>query len=391
MVHIQLRRGSAIPANERHEVGEPLWDDVNSRFGVFNNRAPTAVEWYPRVIGNKMLMNPDQTLGGLLPNGDEHNLYLDWSTQDVLYIRNRNTNAIYATFAAVGASFNAVGASGVPYGGITNLLLNGNLAVKRGAIPITTVDTNNAQHRSSLIAPNWQMWKSANSTGRLIAAFDGAGSRPYVGCPGVLQVQATAAPNSAGLRVFMHGYEALDGQQTFACYIIGPNGAKTQHRAITENGSILFTKEVTATGSWQRVLSTFTPPQDGSRWAGFDVLYNPSGNTPATQTWRVGGASLQNGPSASVIESRPEAIERALCASIYQEGRVRLGGASEVAYVGLNNFRYGLQVDAAETASKAVTVSDKDPSGFSLAVPSLSAASNVKFAAYMMPTTLETA
>jgi len=392
MVHIQFRRGQQISVGNDLLIGEPLWDDIASRLGVFNNRAPRTPEWYPAVIGNKMLMNPNQTLGGKLPNGDENNCYLDWSTQDEILVRNRNTGIVYARFTATGVNFNAVAAVGAATAGIANVLPNGNLAVRRAALPITVVDTNVDAYRSYLVAPNWQVWKSPTTAGRLAVTWDEVGSRPFAGAPGVLQVSASGAPNSSGLRVFMHGLKALAGLQvTFAAYIFGANGIKTQHRAVTQNGNVMFTKEVTANNAWQRIITTFTVPSDNSNWAGFDVLYNPSGNTNATQLWRVGAATLQVGTSASPVEIRPEPLERALCTSVYKEGKLSLSGSTDVAGADLSNFANGPKVEAVEANNKPVNISSLDPFGFSLAVPSLTAPSTVKFAAFTMPTTLETA
>lgn len=395
MVHIQFRRGAAIPANEHHKVGEPLWDDINSRFGVFNNRTPTAVEWYPIVIGDKLIMNANQTLGGKTSGGVENNVYLEFTAQNELAIRNRNSGMMYAKFASTGATFNALAAEGTAYTGIINGIINGNLSVRKAVQPITTVDNSNPNFRTHVIAPNWYMWKTAGTGGRMVLYYPTVGQvgLPFVGCPNVLIINASSAPNSSGLRTFHHGYRSLAGQEvTFSSWLWGVNGSVAYQRAVSEAGTTLFSKQVTMSGSWQRIDTTFTVPvHANARWIGFDVLYNPSGNTNTQQTWIVGPVQLEYGDTASRYENRPEAIERALCDAIYREGKVRLVNGSDWATVPLHNFDYGLRVDALESSSKAVTVANADKHGFSLQVPSLTAASYVQFAASMIPTTAETA
>lgn len=394
MVYIQLRRGSTIPANELHQVGEPVWDDANSRFGVFNNRAPTAMEWYPVVIGNKMLMNPLQTLGGKINAGDENTVYLDWSTQDMLYIRNRQSGAVYATFAAGGATFNALAAIGTSYVGAVNMLLNGNLSCQSDYYSGTSFvpDTSVVGFKATMVAPNWMLWKTANTGGRLVVAHELAQAPMYPGAPNAIVVATTGAPNSSGLRIFAHGYEAFRSvPMTFSVYMLGSLGSVITQRARSENGNTLFTKQVTGTGAVQRIVTTFTPPNDGSRWAGIDVLYNPGQGDVSTKSWKVGGAQLQFGTSASPVELRNEGMERALLQSIYFEGMSRLDGAADSRIIPFNNFRYGAGLMAREAAGKVVNVTGVSPFGASIQVPSLTAASTVRYAAYMMPTNAETA
>lgn len=390
MPHIQLRRGSALPPGEMHLVGEPLWDDTNSRFGVFNNRSGQAMEWYPVIIGDKMLMNVAQTLGGKVTGGAENNVYIDWATQDAITIRNRNTGQVYATFAAAGATFNAA-AVGTPYIGLTNLIQNGSMALKRGFNePSEVIDTSVANYKARLLAPNWMLWKTAGSGGRLVGIVDAGALFP--GGANYARVNVLGAPNSSGLRVFGHGYEMYQGQMTFSCYIQGPVGMSTYHRAISENGSLLFSKTVVGTGSTQRITTTFTPPADGSRWAGFDVLYNPNFGDATSQNWYAGGAQLQYGASASQFELRPEALERALCESIYQEGRVEVKDKTDVLTVPLNNYRYGVDIYAYDyLTSLPVTISDAGARGFNVQVPAAAARTPIRYSAAMMPTTPETA
>lgn len=394
MPAIQLRRGSAIPTGEMHHIGEPMWDPESSRLGIYNARTPTAMEWYPCVIGNKLLLNPSQTLGGKISSGAENNVYFDWSVQDQLVLRNRSTSAVYATFAAAGASLNALASVGTPYLGLTNLLLNGNIAVKRGTIPITTVNTGVVNQRSSLVAPNWQLWRTDTTAGVLMLSHGNPVSGvPYVGAPGLFNVSVSGAPNSAGLRTFLFGYDSVAGREiTFSVYLQGVNGAKTYIRAMTNNGLVLFSEEFTADGTWQRFTKTVTPSvNDSAEWIGFDVLYNPSWNTSQSQTWKVASAQIQYGNSASLFENRPLALEQALCTSIYQEGKVRVAATSEVKSVPLNNFANGLKVEVAHTEGKAVTISNMDAYGFDVQVPTLVAASHVKYVAYQMPIVAETA
>lgn len=394
MPFIQLRRGSAIPTGERHLVGEPMWDPTSSRFGVFNNRAPEAMEWYPCVIGNKLLLNPNQTLGGKILAGSENNVYLDFSVQNQVTIKNRNSGVTLATFSEAGAAFNALGVSGAARPGLLNMLQNGNLSVRRGLFPVTAVDTNIAAQRSTLVAPNWQLWKTANTAGRIVLSYDNTpgASDAFAPGAGIFMLNVSSAPNSSGLRTFLHGYPTISGLDvTFSWYFFAASGQTSYHRAISENGSLLFSKQITGNGAWQRVVTSFNAPEDGSRWAGFDVFYNPSGTINSNQIWKGTCAQLQLGNSASVFENRPESFERALCDAIYRESVVNLRSNVDSVAISTQNFPYGKKLVAVEANNRAVSITDDGLQSFTISVPTLPAASTVKTQIHMMPLVTETA
>lgn len=391
MPFVQLRRGSAIPSGETHLVGEPLWDPTASRFGVFNGRTPTAVEWYPCIVGDKLLLNPNQTLGGKIAAGGENNLYFDFSVQNQLTLRNRSNGEVYATFSGAGASFNNLGVTGAQKPGMLNLLLNGSLNVKRGNMPITTVDTGTEAQRSTLVSPNWHLWKTAGTAGRIVLQYEANPITPFNPGVDVFLLNVSSAPNNSGLRTFLHGYSAIAGVAcNFSFYFWAASGQTSYHRARTENGNTLFSKQITGNGAWQRVDTTFTAADDGSRWAAFDVFYNPSGTVNSTQVWKGTCAQLQFGTTVSPFEQRPEAIERGLCDSIYREGLAYLSGGADFAAIDVNNYGYGRKLLTQEAGGRVVNVVDEGPSGFTIRVPTLSAGSTVKYAAHILPTHAET-
>lgn len=393
MVHIQLRRGSAIPTGEKHLVGEPMWDVEASRLGVYNGRSPTAMEWYPCVIGDKLVLNPSQTFGGKLANGAENNIYLDFSTQNAVLVKHRPTGDVLATLSTAGASFNSLTADAAPLPGLTNLLLNGNLAVKRGAFPFTLADTNTVSGRSTLVAPNWHLWKTQDTAGRIVLTYDEApGALDFAPGANVFQLNVSNAPNSSGLRTFLHGYSVISGQLAmFSYYYFAALGQTAFMRGFNSDGTTLFSEQITGTGVWERATVAFTAPESATaKWAAFDVLYNPSGTVSSQQIWKATAAQLQLGGSVSAFENRPEAIERGLCDSIYREGLVYLPDGAASAAIPINNFQYGRGIVAEEVAGNPVTISDLGAYGFTARVPALTEPSTVKYMAYMMPRTEET-
>lgn len=390
MPPIQLRRGNAIGANDQMYVGEPMWDPDNSRFGVFNNRS-NLMEWYPIVIGDKMLMNTAQLLGGLNSAGNENPVKFDWGTDGSLILKNTTTSQVYATFAAGGATFNAVSALGTSYVGLLNMVPNGNLAVKRNLLPITIRDTNAAGANSTLVAPNWNLWQKGGTSGRLLLQYDSSGSLPYVGCPNVFQISASNACANAGLRTFLHGYASLAGTAVVIdMWILGVAGAETYTRAITENGNTQYSDLVVATGSWQKVTKSITLDADGSDWMLLDVLYNPSHNTSNSQVWKFGGVQIRPGTGSSDFENRPAPFEAMLCASLYQEGKVYLQNNQDSEAVSFGSgLAYSQRIETKEENNAMVTVTGVTNQGFVINCPEISAATHVDFAAYVLPYTTD--
>lgn len=392
-VPIQFRRLSAIPSGEIHYPGEPLWDPAKSRFGVFNNRTATAVEWYPRIVGDKMLLNQSQTLGGEDSTGTENPLYLDFNTPGMVKIRNRITSTVVAQFAESGTIFNSAVSLTTPYLGMINRSLNGNLSVLKTVGALTLADTNVIATRSYCVAPNWHIWKQAGTNGRMTIAYDTV-DKPFTSCPRVFQVNSFSNPNSSGLRSYVYDTRSMVGKQvTVSYWIKGVVGRINHRRIITSGGTTLANDSYTATGNWDRVSSTFTVPDDNSVCLFIDVLYNPASNGLGSSLWKVGGLQTEYGAGPSNFENRPADFESSLCLSVYSEGQVYTPSATGYAS---GSMPIALPASAVvetynETdPSKPVSVSSKTKYGFLANVPGASGPCVVRYAAYAYPLTSET-
>jgi hypothetical protein len=392
-VAFQMRRGSAIPAGEVHYIGECLWDPANSRFGVYNARTATAMEWYPRIIGDKMLMNQNQTIGGLDSSGAENVLYLDFNTAGNLRVRNRTTGTVIATFAESGSIFNSAVSLTTPYLGMINRSLNGNLSVVKTVGALTVADTNTVAQRTYCVAPNWHLWKQAGTNGRLTASYDIV-DKPFPNCPRVLTISSASNPDSSGLRSYVYDTESMVGEEiTVSFWIKGVVGRTSTRRIISSGGTVLASDSYTANGGWQRVSSTFTMPNDNSTCIFIDVLYNPASNGLSSSIWKVGALQTEYGVTPSTFENRPSDFESSLCTSIYTEGQIYTPSATGYAAgscpVALPDNAIVETYNYTDPTKKA-NISYPTKYGFLANVPGAVGPCLVRYAAYSYPLTSET-
>lgn len=389
-MHIQFRRGGALISGEIPEIGEPLWDEINKRLGIFNGSGPLIMEWYPCVEDDALVLNENQSLSGKITAGGRNNVIVDFSTQNEMVIKNKITNEIYARFAPNVATLNSVSAGTNSHTGINNILLNGDFSIRRSAdsSPTFPIATSNSLYRSYAVAPNWHFWKTDGSAGDL--QFDYSITEFPAGSFSSVKITAINAPNSSGLRSFIHDYALVRGKEyTASIYVKGSVGEQTSIRAVTASGAFASKNHI-ATGNWDRLELTFTCPDIDGQFLGIDYCYCPSNNNPATQVWYYAKAMFNKGAVATAYESRTKDMERSMLASISKESSVYLSGIGTTAIpldlLDTPIIEYALPIGITGT----LAVSSISKSGALLTASALSGPALIKTFAYVIKKTTET-
>lgn len=392
-MHIQLRRGTQLISGEIPEVGEPFWDDINRRLGLYNSTAPLQIEWYPCIQDDALVLNENQLLGGKLPNGQRNNVVIDYSTQNELIIKNKDSNDIYARFTSTAALLNAASIGTNAQTGINNLIVNGNFSIKRVKEPIYPITTYNETYRSYLVAPNWHLWRGAASNGNL--QFQWETSDLPAGFKRAAKIEAINAPNGAGFRSFIYDSEGniLRGKTiTASIYIKGEAGEQFGMRCVSSNGAI-GANTFTASGDWERVSLTILIPDVASDFYAIDFLYCPSNNNPNTTVWRLTGAMVNFGANTLSYEFRPSSLEQALLKPFMNETLIYVTASGNFAFP--FNLVNGSTSDIDYILPSGITIAsfgvvNSTNNGAILNVQTPSAASHIFVNAYAIKRTTET-
>lgn len=331
--HIQLRSWNSNIVNDEPVEGEPFWDPIAKRFGVWTNSDGGTMRWLPAMELASYVFQQGMTVSGVDSGGDENAIQFDWSTPGELkIIDTANANKVLATFTTANQVFDnaSTALDGTP-AGFTNRLVNAGLSEERSLLPVASIDTSAVEFSAvDLIAPNWVVWKKAGSGGD--AVFSLSTDVPAnIGCNKSLKITATGAPTNLGSRVYAMDYRSFVGKVvTAAVYIKGPNGADAQCRLVSDVGGVVDSLDFTADGTWQRKEVTFTPTDDGSSYIGFDVIRNPSNNTPDSGDWYVAAPMLVEGVTMRPFESRVSPMDRAALCAMYAERYVNYDGLNGI-------------------------------------------------------------
>lgn len=318
-IHIKFRTGpDAIEPDDEPIMGEPRWDPERSRLGVFNNIG-ARYEWQMSVVDKLHFLNPNERLSGKTTADEFNNVEIDWDTPNELRIRNSLTNQTLARFTDSGVFLHSPTLASEAEMGISNRILNGNLVAKFNAVPLTFPRSTTGVSASEAIMPNWLLWKSNGSSGNLAVEFDET-DVPSLDIPRSFLCTTTGAPNALGLRSFIHTYDSLRGRRiTMYASYKGIAGEQCTLRVVNSLGEI-DRRTFTFNGIWQdEELSVQVPDEDGE-WLGFDFIFAPHANNPATLTFRAAKFGVSIGATAPRYESRSIDMEKALLRGIFTEG-----------------------------------------------------------------------
>lgn len=349
---IQLRIAGEYNSNEPPIMGEPRWDSLKSRFGVYNTG--NTIKWYPIVEDGKIVLNNNQYLTGLTSTDQPNNIKLDFSVANEFRIIDTITNTVIARFNATGAYLNSTfpeGTSSIPF---SNLVANASLIKKRtfsSPQSLTSVG-------SLMVAPNWYVWRNSSPSSVGNITFEWSPSEVQGGSS-FIKLDVNQAPNSAGIRHFIP-CENLNGKSiTLSAYYRGTAGKKLIMRALTPSAPII-SKVITLTGNLQKESITFNVPNDQSVIF-FDGIYSPSFDN-AAQTYIYYGAPMANlGAVALPFDERPAHMEAQLLSSFYSS--IRYKSAS---LVDLNNPIPLIGNNYSVIANDTFTISNSSPSGLTL-------------------------
>jgi hypothetical protein len=301
-------------------VGQPFWDSVRARFGVFNNRANN-VEWGPE-LGPNLTLNRSQVLRGRDSADSVNPVAVSYDTPGFVKFIHVPTSTEIASFSLAGAVFNssALVANGIP--GLTNQFLNGGMQVLRSLIPFdkSGVMSDMSQWENNMIvAPNWIGYRAPGSAGHVSFYIDND-VPTGVGAAKSCRVDSKSAPTNAGLRHWCLDVRPFKGKPvTLTAYTKGPSGSQCRARVVTELGGEIANINFTGTGSWVRQTITLTLPSDNSRWLAFDSLYRPGHASPDPVTWRSAAVQMNNTAVAMTFEPRAADLEAGLLRSLYAE------------------------------------------------------------------------
>lgn len=326
-MQIQFRRGDSIPATESAAVGEPFYDPIKRRLGMFPNVSASQIDWYPLISNNAMHLNEGQLLTGKATGGVDNNIVLDWSTANQLVIRNAATGTTYATFQEAGVGLLSPVPNTDVTEGINNRAINGNLAVIDPLSPSFTVSTASIMYRSYAYQPGWLLWKKATASGDIAVNLVAADAN-FPGTNYYFNIATTGAPNGHGLRQY-YSYHSLVGR-TYCVggRYIGTSGSTIQIRVTHDSGAVLKVHTHTATGAVDDVFTTGTIPSGLA--AGnicVDYVYNPSTTIPGTDTWKAGRFFLNLGSMPKPYESLGYTETLGLLRGTFTTGKLYAYGA----------------------------------------------------------------
>lgn len=352
-MHIQFRIWSPGAAGEEPKVGEPFYDPLTGRFGIFNSRFTgdlADIEWGLASVAGKLGVPKDYRLTGFTSGGILSNIQLDWSQAGKLRVLDANDGDIVlmevsATEGAVFANASSI-TSGLP--GPRNRIVNSGLSLRRSLIPNQASISTAAAARDypglrgvenevywdnpMLLAPNWFAWKVPDSDGDITFSLDTVSIPGGLGVSASVKAAATGAPNNSGVTVYDYDYGSLRGQIIRpSVFLRGTSGHLTVIRVRSSAGGLLMEKTVTGDNTWhQTTMDALLLPDDGSSWLAFDVLHNP-GLASSASNWRAAAPQITIGATPSAYEVRSAAYERSFSAAFWRELLIDYDGLSQLA------------------------------------------------------------
>jgi len=309
-LHITFRLAGEYSSTEPPKMGEPRWDTVNKRLGMFDSG--TAISWYPQIdpVENLLFLNPNQKLSGKTAINQPNNIHLDMTVPNELRILNVASGQTIARFTSGGAFFNSTIVSGTTEITFQNMLANSSLTKK---LPLTVAKSTD-NNGTFVVAPNWLVWKNSQVTsiGNLIAEW----SAPIVsGADSSLKITAEDSPNAAGVRHIIFTKNLAGESLTVSCYYKANTGEKAIMRVTSPAGSVA-SKVITANGNTQREELSFTVPANQDILY-FDSLYTPSFENATLQPWEVCAPMVNKGLTAFPFERKNQQLEEYLTSAFY--------------------------------------------------------------------------
>lgn len=353
-MHIQVRTWAPGAVGEVPNVGEPFFDPLTGRFGVFNSRFTgdeAVIEWGFASVAEKIAIPKDYRFTGFTSGGALSNIHLDWSVTGKLRILDANDSdrvlmEISATDGAAFANLSSV-TSGLP--GPRNRIVNSGLSLRRSLIPNQTLIATTSPARANpglrgeenevywdnpmLLAPNWFAWKAPGSDGDITFSLDTVSVPAGLGVSASIKAAAIGAPNNAGVTVYDYDYSSLRGQiiRPFA-FLRGTTNRQTVMRIRSSAGGLLMEKTVTGDNTWkQEIMDAMLLQDDGSSWLAFDVIHNPGFTSAVAANWWAAAPQITIGATPSAYEVRSAAYERSFAAAFWREMLIDYDGLSQLA------------------------------------------------------------
>lgn len=353
-MQIQFRRGDTIPATEPAALGEPFYDPLKRRLGMFPNTAATWIDWYPIMSDTTMYLNEGQLLSGKVAGNADNNVVMDWSASNQLVIRNTSTGTVYATFQEAGVGLHSPVPTVDVTEGLNNRAINGNLSVIDPLTPVIAVSTSSATYRSYAYQPGWLLWKKATASGNISVNLV-AGDATYDRVGYYFNIATTGAPNGHGLRQY-YTYHSLAGRKIcVGGRYVGTAGSTVQIRVVHDSGVVIHVYTHTATGGVDDVYTTANIANGLA--AGnicVDYVYNPSVTIAGADTWKAGRFFLNLGSTPKPYESLGYNETLGLLTGRYSTGKVYAYGTD----VASATFSFETLSDLKTSAGTTVLVSD---------------------------------
>lgn len=385
-MQIQFRRGSTIPTTESAAVGEPFYDPLTRRFGVFPNIDASTIDWFPRFSGNQLRVNEGQLLSGDATGSVANNVVFDWSTPNQLVVKNVSTGTVYATFQETGVGLHSPTSTVDVVEGLNNRAINGNLAVIDPLTPSAPVSTSSATYRSYAYQPNWLLWKNASASGNITVALT-AGSGVFDGVNNFFTVTTSGAPNGHGLSQ-LYSYFAFAGRTIcVGGRYIGPAGETVKIRIIHDSGIILRVYTHTATGGTDDVFTTVLVPTGLTPGRiRVDFVYNPSETNAGSSVWQAGRFFVNLGVRPKPYESLGYTETLGLLEGLFSTGKIYAYG-TDVASVPL---AFESLSDTKVSAGTVILASDQHGLALNNAANSATTLSVLQYSAHSLPRSAET-
>lgn len=296
--------------------GEPLWDDVRGRFGIFGG--DNRIHWFPVSTLNKYVVESGKPLTVDAPTAPE----LAWI--DGAFVIRTKAGVELARFSTTGVTLANATIAGVYPAGTVNEVINGGFQCDRAEV--TSGRVVNTGVREMLFAPNWMLWCGAQANSELVVGWDTTDLPPVEGVSRVLRVNVggNGFPASAGVRTFAHDTRRLRKASTATAWLKGPVGAVAAQRVLGSRGLLRY-EPLAGTGAWKQYLididSDGVDPL-GENWAAFDALYCPTA-AGSDNVWRVGPTEWNAGEVTANLPLNNTPDEQQRVNAIYAEPAIR--------------------------------------------------------------------
>lgn len=321
-LQIQFRIWTDIPDYERAIVGEPFYDPIRRRFGVFPNVDSKHIDWFPRFTSLGYGIEAGQYLHGLLSEDQYNHVALDWSVEGQLRIVDTTDGTVIATFSKEGTGLLSPSSTADISQGISNLAINGNLSVLDPLTPSGPILSVLNTYRAYPYQPGWLLWSHKTDVAGSFTVETITAPAGFEGAKNCFRIRATAAYRQ-GLRQTID-YRSVEGKKIVVGGTYDVPVGTTCAIKISDSTGVTIKTHV-FTGKGVPTLEHFVHTIPASLYVDkihIDYVYSPAQSSPTEQLITAGRFFLNIGYAPKIYESHDESVTLGLLSGYYTAGKV---------------------------------------------------------------------